>query len=180
MIELLSPQIKDALIKKQVGELQNSIHYKNMRAYFEKLNLNGFAKFFEIQEKGELKHARIIENYLADRQCNYYIETLDNPIETFSSIKEIIELYPKVEMQTTQQLNNIYKIAMDEADFITTTWLTAVTPFNDLPLLPEQIEEEKTAYDLQSYVYRILGDNPIETGIGINAIDARLLKNGGI
>lgn len=175
MIELLSPQIKEVLIKKQVGELQNSVHYKNMRAYFEKLNLNGFAKFFKVQEKGELKHARIIENYLADRQCVYHIDTLDNPIETFGSIKEIIELYPKVEMQTTAQLNNIYKLAMDEGDFITTTWLTAVTPFNNLPLLPEQIEEEKTAFDLQAEVYRILGENPIETGIGINDIDRRLL-----
>lgn len=78
-------------------------------------------------------------------------------------------------MQTTAQLNNIYKLAMDEGDFITTTWLTAVTPFNNLPLLPEQIEEEKTAFDLQAEVYRILGENPIETGIGINDIDRRLL-----
>lgn len=169
--ELIPKQIIDMLQTRMANEYMTSFHYQSMRAYFERMNLNGFADYFRQEAERELEHAHMIIQYLADKQADYIIPAIDYVPDAFSDLSELMQQYVDFEQQTTDDLYAIDDMTQQLKDHATHSWLNASRKGQDFALIPYQDEELKSAYDLQAEVMRVLGRDPQMQGIGLNAID---------
>lgn len=165
---LLSKPITELLNKQLQHEGNNQLKYNTIRAYFEKYNLNGFAALFKSQSNGEREHYDKIYDYLADKNAEIDILGLAglniNPgKDILTTCKAMAEQFYKIEIATTQAINNIVKAARSECDYTTEQWLFSF-------LMPEQIEEEKLALNIKAEI-----DRCVNTG-DLNNMDARLLE----
>jgi len=156
---LLSNTILDMLNQQITHEHTNEAKYRNVQAYFSNLNLNGFAAYFAKQAEGEYEHYKTIQEYLDDKNAPYQINSDQYVFQEFTDEKEIVNFYYDTEIGTTQMLYAIVKQARAEGDEGTIQWLYRENNDNQVGLIAEQVEEEKSALDLKSLVMDGLGDN---------------------
>lgn len=140
------------LLNQQIShEFNNHTIYRNIQAYFSNLDLDGWAKFFEVQAEGEYDHYTHIISYLDDKDAAYEINVLPYTNYQFKDIKEILEKYYATELLTTKMLYAIAEQARVDKDQGTIGWLhTSPVSEGGLSLIQEQVEEEDSALNLQS------------------------------
>ncbi|NLF25689.1 MAG: ferritin [Deltaproteobacteria bacterium] len=134
---MLKPKIKDALTKQLNFEFESAYVYLGMAAYCQAINLDGFAHWFQLQTKEEVEHGMKIWEYLSDHGSAVSLSSLPEPKTNYASIKEVLEVTLAHEQQVTASIQNIYKLAVEEQDFTTQSFLNW--------FLEEQVEEEATA-----------------------------------
>jgi len=129
-------KIIDMLNEQLNRELFSAYFYTAMEAYFESLNLKGFAHFFMVQTKEELDHARIFFNYINKIGGRVYLKSLNEPKNEYDSPTEVFELALKHEQFITSSIHEIAKMALEEKDLTTYSFLKW--------FIDEQAEEEET------------------------------------
>jgi len=165
---LLSKTITDMLNAQINHEQTNDFKYKNVQAYFEDRNLNGFAKYFKDQAEGEHTHREKIIEYMSDKNAKINISIDAFTSTEFQDVPTILDFYYNTEIGTTQKLYAIVKQAKAEGDEGTVQWLYSF-------LISEQVEEEKSALDLKAEILDGWGENEQLNGIHLRNIDRRLL-----
>lgn len=176
---MIPPSIVDMLIARMGNETKTSLIYKDMAAFFDALNLNGFADYFNRESKGEEKHARLIKQYLADKQAEYRQPVISYAPQHYDSPMDVMDAYINAEKQTTSDLYDIADAALKSGDWATVSWLTA-PDINDkghvveYGLIQYQKIELKDAYDLSMQVRRVIGPDGQIQGDGLNNIDEQL------
>ncbi len=147
---MLKPVIETAL-NKQVNFEQAAAHeYLAMVAYFEKLNLRGFAKFMRKQFDEEHEHAMRIFEYVFDRGGAVRLGPIPEPRADFDSPKSVFVAAFAREQANTKSINELYKLARDESDFATQTMLHW--------FIAEQVEEEQWCKEALALL-EMVGDN---------------------
>jgi ferritin len=111
-----------------------------MAAYFESINLRGFARWMRIQAKEEQEHAMKFFEYIIERQGKVVLEAIDAPTATWKSPKDTFDDAYNHEVKVTESIHKIVELAESEKDHATALFLQW--------FVKEQVEEESSANEI--------------------------------
>jgi ferritin len=133
------------------NELQAHYNYLGMSAHFERTPFLGFAKWMRAQSAEEYGHAMKLYDYLRERNATIELQTIEAPKTVYGPRPlEIFEIALAQEQGVTQQINDLYELALKEKDYATLQFLTW--------FLQEQVQEENTVSDIIDRL-KLAGDN---------------------
>jgi ferritin len=135
----LRAKIEDALNSQINQEMAAAYSYLAASAWFDENNLDGFAKWMELQRQEELEHASKLMDYLHDRGGKLILSAVEKPKAEFQSIMEVFQSALRSEENNTSSIHALYKLASDEDDYPTKSFLKW--------FIDEQVEEERTVND---------------------------------
>ncbi|MBA3469421.1 MAG: ferritin [Herpetosiphonaceae bacterium] len=148
---MINHTIQDALNEQIKHELESAYLYLSMAAYFESVNLQGFAHWMRLQHQEETAHGMKLFNYLQDRGGRVRLQAIEQPKTDFSSSLEVFEQALKHEQKVTALINGLYDLAIRENDHATQIHLQW--------FITEQVEEEKNAQDVVDKL-KMAADHP--------------------
>lgn len=134
---MLAKKLEEVLNEQINAEIYSSYIYYAMSAYFESVNLRGFAQWMHVQAQEELVHADKFFRFICDRGGRVALKAVQAPkTEWASAIDAVSEAY-KHEQYITGRIYNMVDMALQEKDFATKTFLDW--------FVTEQVEEEANA-----------------------------------
>lgn len=134
-MSILSAVLLVSLNEQFRHETSNYLRYSARSSWARMRGLEATANFFHKEAEGEHGHAEIVRGWIEDRNQPLTIEPYQfTESSNFPSFSALFETALQVEYDTTARLQNLFKQAFDEGDFLLTTAVQA--------LLSEQIEEE--------------------------------------
>lgn len=143
---LISERLNDA-INVQIGEeLGNSSQYLAIANYFSSECLFGLAKIFMKQSEEEREHALRFIKFLQDTGARVVIPAVAAPRNEFRSAEDAAKLALEFEMRTTDQVNALVTLAMEEKNHIAVNSLQW--------FVSEQLEEVASAETRLSVIRR--------------------------
>ena len=135
--------------------------YLGMAAYFETLDLDGFAGWMRAQSEEEWAHGMRIYDHLAARDVPIALAGLAAAETEYSDPQAVIAQALTLEQGTTRSVNALYAQAVELGDFQAKSLMDW--------FVNEQVEEEDTLRTLLSQL-RIAGDE----GAGLLILDREL------
>jgi bacterioferritin B len=121
---LISKQLNDA-INKQIGrEMEASIQYLQIAAYFEGRYLKKLAELFYKQAAEEQEHALKFLHYVTETGGKLEIPVLAAPKAVFSSAEEAVSMSLKWENDVTAYVYELVEIANSTKDYIAREFLS--------------------------------------------------------
>ena len=136
----LSETIQDALNEHINREFHSSYLYLAMSAYYESVNLPGFAHWMRVQSQEEYGHAMNLFDFVNDRQGRVMLQPVSQPTLEFQSPLQVMQQTLEHERQISQLIHRLYQVAFKEEDYPTQVHLQW--------FITEQVEEEKVASDI--------------------------------
>jgi len=150
-IRMISRTMEAALNRQVNRELYSAYLYLSMSAYFETVNLKGFAKWMRVQAGEEKAHAMKIYDYVIARGGVISLEAIEAPKAKWASAGKVFEDVYAHEQKVTGMINALVDLSMKEKDHATFEMLQW--------FVKEQVEEEAHANEILSQI-RIVGDVP--------------------
>lgn len=147
---MINEKVADIMNQQIVHELYSAYLYLAMSAYFESINLKGAAHWMRCQAQEEEIHAMLFYKHVVDRMGKVILGKIDAPPAVWQSPLEVFVEANKHEQKVTALINNIAKVAQQEADFASNTLLQWFTN--------EQIEEEAQTDEVAQQL-KLVGDN---------------------
>jgi len=147
---MIKKKIEDAFNEQINAELYSSYLYLSMSAYFEGLNLPGFANWMRMQSLEENMHGMKFYDYIHERGGNVKLKAIAAPPTTWKSPLEVYEETLKHEEHVTALINNLVDMAIAEKDHASNNFLQW--------FVAEQVEEEASA-DAVLQKLRLLKDS---------------------
>ncbi len=131
----------ELLMNEQVEkEAFSSNLYLSMASWAETQGYEGIANWFYAQAEEEREHMLKFIHYINDRGGKALIPALEKPADDFPDVKFVFEESLKHEKYITGEINNIFKVALDENDFAAQNWLQW--------FIAEQFEEETSVQNI--------------------------------
>jgi ferritin len=134
---MISKKMQDALNGQINAELYSAYLYLSMEAYFQSLNLAGFANWMRVQTQEELMHAMKIYDFVNERGGRVILKSIAQPPAEWESALAVFEAVLKHEQKVTGLINDLVNLAVDEKDHATNSFLQW--------FVNEQVEEEDSA-----------------------------------
>jgi len=131
---MLSKTMEKALNEQVNAELYSSYLYLSMSAYFQNLNLSGFASWMKAQAQEELFHAMKFYNYVYERGGKVVLQAIVAPPTEWESPLAAFEAALAHEQKVTGLINDLVNLAIEEKDHATNNFLQW--------FVSEQVEEE--------------------------------------
>ncbi|MBN2689761.1 MAG: ferritin [Gammaproteobacteria bacterium] len=147
---MLNKKIQDALNKQINYELYSAYLYLSMSAYFEDLNLAGFANWMRDHFQEETMHAMKIFDYINQRGGHVELSEIAKPDHTWKSAQDVFTNTLKHEQFITSLINGLVNLAREEKDHATESFLQWY--------VNEQVEEEATVNDILQQL-KLIKDN---------------------
>lgn len=132
------------------AELYSAYLYLSMAAYFESVNLPGFANWMEIQGQEETGHAMKIYQFMNSRSWRVKLLEIAKPQAEWQSPVAVIREVLAHEQKVTALINNLVDIAIETKDHAVHSFLNW--------FVNEQVEEEANANDIL-HKLTLVGDN---------------------
>ena len=148
---MLSKKMQDALNKQVNAELYSAYFYLSMSAYYESVNLPGFANWMRVQYQEETFHAMKIYDYINARGGRAILTAIEKPPTDWKSPIAPFEDTYKHEQKVTALINDLVNLAIEERDHATNSMLQW--------FVTEQVEEEKNASGILEQI-KLLKDAP--------------------
>lgn len=111
----ISEDLHNALLNQWVEEKENSHIYLYIGAYLKNKGLDKMGKFFFDASHEEDEHAQSIVDLLTDLNLEFIPRAISEQIFDCSKISLVAEKFVQREMQTTQSLQEIKEISMNES-----------------------------------------------------------------
>lgn len=134
---MISHQIQDAFNDQLNAEAYSAYLYLSMSAYFESMNLKGFANWMRCQAQEEMIHAMKFYSFLHDRGGRVVLSAIEDPPVNWDSPLGAFEDAYGHEQKVTGLINNLVDLAMQERDHSAGAFLQW--------FVTEQVEEEASA-----------------------------------
>ena len=135
----------------QIGsEFAAHQQYVACAVYYDGLTMPQMAGFFYDQALEERDHAMMMVQYLIDSDAPVVTPGVAAPEVDFADIVAPVELALEQEKRVTAQINELTKIAREEADFASDQFMQW--------FIKEQVEEVSTMSDLVTVVRRARND----------------------
>ncbi len=131
---MLSERMLKALNEQLNRELYSAYLYFSMAAYFEDMNLEGFANWMKAQAEEELGHALRFYNYIYDRNGRVELKAVQEPPKEWDSPLAAFEAAYEHEQFITRHIHELAALAEEEKDYSTRAFLEW--------FINEQVEEE--------------------------------------
>ena len=147
---MFNKNVQNEMNKQVQRELESAYIYLSMAAYFEAMNLPGFANWMRVQFQEEQAHAFKFFDYINDRGGRVVLEAINQPPIEFKSPIDAFEITLAHEEKITGHINDLYALATRENDYASQTLLQW--------FIIEQVEEEKSAGDILNSL-GMIGEN---------------------
>lgn len=158
---MFKQRMQDALNKQINAEFEASYLYLSMSAYFESINLPGFANWMKIQAQEELTHAMKIFRFVNERGGRVLLTAVAKPETEWKAPLNAFEDALTHEQKVTAMIDNLVDIAMEEKDHASRSMLNW--------FVDEQVEEEANASEIVEKL-KLIGDK----GHGLLMLDRDL------
>ncbi len=132
---MIGKKIEQELNKQINAELYSGYMYLSMSAYFESLNLGGFAGWMRQQAKEEQEHAMRFYKHIVERGGAVVLDKIDAPPKSWKSPLEAFQAVYDHEVKVTGMISSLVDLAQEEDDkpaFSMLQWF-----------VDEQVEEEE-------------------------------------
>ena len=120
-----------------------------MSAYFESINLKGFAHWMRIQTQEEIVHVMKFFDFLVERGGKVTLSSIESPPTEWASPLAVFEHAYQHEQKVTGLINDLVNLAISEKDHATNNFLQW--------FISEQIEEEASADEVVQKI-KLMGD----------------------
>ena len=147
---MVSKEIEDALNKQINVEFNSAYSYLSAAAYFEAINLKGFAHWMRIHYLEERMHANKIYDFIVDRDGRVELLALPAPRKEWGSPLEAFEWALEAERGNSEAIYRLVDLATEKHDHATHTFLQW--------FISEQVEEEAIVNDMLQKM-RLVGDS---------------------
>jgi len=131
-------------------EIESSLAYLQMAAYFESVSLSGFASWMRLQSDEERVHALKFFDFVLDRGNEVQLGDVAAPRASFDGAVDVFEAALAQEREVSESIRNLYTLATssgDAASFPLLQWF-----------LEEQVEEESTVEEILDQLKLVGGD----------------------
>ena len=129
MVEALNSQLN--------AEMYSAYLYLSMGAYFEDLDLSGFANWMKVQAQEEMTHAMKIHDYIIQRGDRVILTKIEAPQTEWESPVNAFEHVYEHEQKVTGLINQLVNLALSLGDHATNNFLQW--------FVAEQVEEEESS-----------------------------------
>jgi ferritin len=120
-----------------------------MAAYFETINLKGFANWMRVQTQEELVHAMKFYDFIVERGGKAVLSAIEGPRTEWPSPLAVFEHAYEHEQKVTGLINDLVDLAISEQDHATNNFLQW--------FVAEQVEEEASADEVVQKI-KLMGD----------------------
>ena len=148
---MIDGRMQEALNKHANAEFYSSYLYLSMSAYFQSLNLAGFASWMRVQAREELAHAMKFYDHVIERGGRVSLQPVEAPQSQWDSPLAVFEDAFRHEQKVTGLINQLVDEAVQTKDHATNTFLQW--------FVSEQVEEEASV-DAIVQKLRLVGDAP--------------------
>jgi len=131
---MLSEKMEKALNDQIQAEMYSAYLYLSMEAYFQSVNLNGFAAWMRAQTQEEMVHAMKFYDFICERGGKVILQAIDAPPSEWDSPLAAFEGAYEHEQMVTARINDLVDVAIAERDHATNNFLQW--------FVAEQVEEE--------------------------------------
>ena len=146
---MLSDEILASLNDQITKELYSSYLYLQMAAYFDDVDLPGFASWMKVQAQEEIAHAMIFYNYVNERSGRVSLGAIDQPPADYASVLDVFEKTLAHEQKVTASIDSIMDLAIEQKDYATRNRLEW--------FIEEQVEEEANPSEIIGKL-KLIGD----------------------
>lgn len=161
----ISKKMQDAINEQINAELYSAYLYLSMAAYFESMNLGGFAQWLRLQFQEEQAHALKFFDYVLERGGDVELKTISAPKTKWASALEAFKEVQAHEQHVTSLIYKLYEAALDDKDYASQALLQWY--------ISEQVEEEKNAAEIVANLELVEA-----RGTAVLMLDHRLGKRG--
>ncbi len=146
---MIDKKIEDAFNKQINAETFSAYLYWSAAAYFDSINLPGFANWMTCQAQEEMAHAMKFYHHINERGGRVILEAIDAPDTEWDSAVAVFEAAYAHEKYITGRINDLVELTAAEKDHAAgpmLQWFVA-----------EQIEEESSADEILQKL-KMIGD----------------------
>ncbi|NVM04917.1 MAG: ferritin [Candidatus Helarchaeota archaeon] len=147
---MIKESIEEAINTQANREFYSAYLYLSMAAYFESINLKGFANWMRVQFQEENFHAMKMFDYVIGRGGRAKLLPIEAPPTEWDSPLKVFEHTYEHEQKVTGLINNLVKLASSEEDYATYNMLQWY--------VTEQVEEESSASEILENL-KMIGDD---------------------
>jgi len=158
---MINEKVEKALNDQVNAEMYSSYMYLAMSAYFESIDLPGFAQWMKAQAQEEMVHTMKMYDYVIERGGRIVFSAIDAPPAEWSSPQDAFEATLAHEQLVTGLINNLVDVAIAEKDHATNIFLQW--------FVSEQVEEEANVGSVLQHL-KMVGDH----GQGLFMMDREL------
>jgi ferritin len=144
---MINKPVLDLMNAQITHEMASAYLYLSMAAYFESMNLPGFANWMRVQFQEEQEHALKFFDYILDRGEKVSLGAIEQPAVDFASPAAVFEKTYAHEQKVTGLILGIYEAAKAENDVASQIFLQW--------FINEQVEEEKNASQILDLLQKI-------------------------
>jgi len=148
---MISKKVQDALNRQCNREMYSAYLYLSMSAYFQSLNLKGFANWMRVQTQEEMVHAMKFYDYIVQRGGRVVLADIEAPPSEWKSPREAFENTYEHEQKVTGLIHDLVDLAIAEKDPASVSFLQW--------FVTEQVEEEESSSELAEKLKLIGGDS---------------------
>jgi ferritin len=148
---VIDGRMQEALNKHANAEFYSSYLYLSMSAYFQSINLTGFAHWMRIQAREELAHALKFYDHVIERGGRASLQLVEAPPVQWDSPLAAFEDAYRHEQKVTGLINQLVDEAVQAKDHATNNFLQW--------FVSEQVEEEASA-DAIVQRLKLVGNQP--------------------
>ena len=131
---MIDGRTQEALNKHANAEFYSSYLYLSMSAYFQSINLTGFAHWMRVQAREELAHAMKFYEHVIERGGRVNLQAVEAPAAQWDSPLAAFENAYRHEQKVTALINQLVDEAVQSKDHATNAFLQW--------FVSEQVEEE--------------------------------------
>lgn len=149
-MELISNSLREAFCFQIAHERYNAAVYLYVSGFLKNMGLNNLGAHFMKQHDEEIKHSLSFFNFLVDLGVSIEIPAVDGFGTPFANISGIAKLYLEREVLTTNNINELKKLAIAEDNAVAEEFLRG--------MISEQQHEYSEATDFLDNA-TLCGDN---------------------
>ncbi len=131
---MLKKKMQEAMCDQINAELASSYLYLAMSAYFESLNLAGFANWMRVQAQEELAHTMKLFDFVNERGGRVSLGAVAEPPQQWDSPLAVFQHTLEHEQQVSERINRLVDLAIKHSDHASNNFLQW--------FVAEQVEEE--------------------------------------
>ena len=148
---MIPKKMEEALNGQLNAELYSAYLYLSMAAYFESVDLAGFASWMRIQNQEEQFHAMKFYDYIIERGGRVTLRRIETPPSNWDSPLAVFEATLEHERKVTGLINDLVYLARQEKDNASEIFLQW--------FVNEQVEEEDNVSKVLGQL-KLIKDSP--------------------
>ncbi len=148
---MIPKKMEEALNGQLNAELYSAYLYLSMAAYFESVDLAGFANWMRIQNQEEQFHAMKFYDYIIERSGRVTLRSIEAPPSNWDSPLAAFEATLEHERKVTGLINDLVYLAREEKDNASEIFLQW--------FVNEQVEEEDNVSTVLGQL-KLIKDSP--------------------